>query len=642
MRSILFAITFLLSTSLCAGAQASCANPASLPFSFTNGTIADANQVNANNTTLLDCVNSAPRMATADTNASLRALSTTLAISVQRLGFAARGDAPPLLYLPSNAPCSLNSGFGDDGSQVRSADAKCWIARLTFPFVSEWGADLTGINDASAAVQACLNAVGSGGTCWVDPGGSLKLLGNLTLPTATTLDCRSTFSDVEGNGSSAASYATLPALKLDSTKTISAGGDAAAIAHCLIYRNGMTFPVADDTAFAGTGVSSAGFNSFSITDSQVIGFDTCVNTYGGNRVYAQHVYVDCSGVTNAAFYGGNNGDIGYYSHIKAQPLAGGTGGSPAGCGVVRRGTGFKLNADQAQFIDEVASIFWTTGVAFVGGTSVQQHTIGKLWADFPSNIGCSRGSSVGLTISAGGSQSFLHFNHVVLAGFQTGMTINGVDATSDTTFDYLYFGAIGQDGAQFGTAAPSPAGHVAISNLVVNSTPRYAVNMLDTANTSWLDIRAGFMQLINGGAAPYINLPSGLTRSNIHLSDSIKADAPAKIISPSTVSCTGLGASGTCALVASAIPAPFSGVVVLSPAGTPAATGNVTLTLPIGQDNTEGCTATMRDGSGTWPTTTTLKSANASATKPVIVWTTNGAALSAGSTYWINYACTMQ
>lgn len=579
-----------------------------------------------------------------DTNAALQAFSTLSASKVVRDGYAAAGDAAPLAYTASGDACSLNAGAGDGGSQVPSADGKCWLANLKGQgLVSEWGADMTGTNDATSATQACLNAVGSGGVCGVDLGGSLKLLGNLTIPIATTLDCRSAFPDVEGNGTSASRYASLPAIKLDGSHTIRAGGDGAAIAHCLIYRNGMTFPVVDDTAFTGTGVSSAGFNSFSITDSQVIGFDTCVNTYGGNRVYAQHVYVDCSGITNAAFYGGNNGDIGYYSHIKAQPLAGGTGGSPAGCGIVRRGTGFKLNTDQTQFVDDITSIFWTNGAAFVGGASIQQHSIGKMSLDYPWNVPCARGSSVGLSISAADNQSLLHFGTVQLSGFQTGVTINGVDATSDTTVDYLYFGALGQDGVQLGTAAPSPAGHVTFSTLIANGAPRFAVNVLDTNNTSSLDVRGGFMQLINGGTAPYINLPLNLVHSNIHISNSVKADNPTNILSPITVSCTGIGTSGTCAVGPSAIPAPFNGTVTLTVAGAgPTATGNIVLTIPFSFNNAEGCTATMRDGTGAWPPTTTFKSSNVGANKPVIVWNTNGAALMAGNSYSVVYNCTLQ
>jgi hypothetical protein len=51
--------------------------------------------------------------------------------SISRLGFARAGDSPATTYLPSTSACSLNAGAGDGGSQVRSADNKCWIA--SFP-----------------------------------------------------------------------------------------------------------------------------------------------------------------------------------------------------------------------------------------------------------------------------------------------------------------------------------------------------------------------------------------------------------------------------------------------------------------------------------------------------------------------------
>src|SRR5438045_1102620 len=113
-----------------------------------------------------------------DTNAALQAFSTLSASKVVRDGYAATGDAAPLTYTASGGACSLNAGAGDGGLQVPSADGKCWLANLKgHAFVNEWGADMTGTNDATSAAQACLNAVGSGGVCGVDLGGSLKLLG---------------------------------------------------------------------------------------------------------------------------------------------------------------------------------------------------------------------------------------------------------------------------------------------------------------------------------------------------------------------------------------------------------------------------------------------------------------------------------
>ncbi len=61
---------------------------------------------------------------TAADNAKLSGLSTADFNSVLRLGVAAPGDAPPVLFVKSTAACTE----ADIGSQVASADAKCWKA----------------------------------------------------------------------------------------------------------------------------------------------------------------------------------------------------------------------------------------------------------------------------------------------------------------------------------------------------------------------------------------------------------------------------------------------------------------------------------------------------------------------------------
>jgi hypothetical protein len=148
--------------------------------------------------------------------------------------------------------------------------------------VSTFGADLTGANDATTPLNNCLSAAGSGGICAIDRGAVLKLLGNPRIPAHTTLDCQQTFPDAE-DGDHLSDYPTMPALKLDSGRTIQAGGIAAQIQNCLVYRNGMTFPAADASAFAGTAISADGNNNFTALNIEVIGFNTCVDVHGTLR-----------------------------------------------------------------------------------------------------------------------------------------------------------------------------------------------------------------------------------------------------------------------------------------------------------------------------------------------------------------------
>lgn len=108
--------------------------------------------------------------------ATLEASSTLILTSgVWRRDFAAGDGAPPLFYLPSGSPCSLNGGNGDKGSQVKSSDGKCWLAQ--FPpagiDIREFGASTTAsditnetaeLAAAAAAYTSNLPLIIAGGT----------------------------------------------------------------------------------------------------------------------------------------------------------------------------------------------------------------------------------------------------------------------------------------------------------------------------------------------------------------------------------------------------------------------------------------------------------------------------------------------
>lgn len=103
-------------------------------------------------------------------NAALKALSTANVATVIRDGFTTAGDAPAQLYIASNSACSLNSGAGDDGSQVQSANSKCWLATfgpggvdarefgVSYPlnlYAATTGNDNSGANYCTSASHPC-------------------------------------------------------------------------------------------------------------------------------------------------------------------------------------------------------------------------------------------------------------------------------------------------------------------------------------------------------------------------------------------------------------------------------------------------------------------------------------------------------
>jgi len=99
----------------------------------------------------------------AATNAELASSRSTDYPALVRDSIATAGDAPPLEFVASNLPCSLNGGAGDIGTQVPSADGKCWIANNGNELdPREFGAKCDGSTDDTAALQAWANRASTG------------------------------------------------------------------------------------------------------------------------------------------------------------------------------------------------------------------------------------------------------------------------------------------------------------------------------------------------------------------------------------------------------------------------------------------------------------------------------------------------
>src|ERR1700686_4622035 len=83
-----------------------------------------------------------------------------------RRGFITAGDGGDALYQGSSSACSLNSGNGDNGSQVKAADGGCWL--LVAPAIGAdfriWGVVFDGSTDNSTALQNAFNWGAAGNT----------------------------------------------------------------------------------------------------------------------------------------------------------------------------------------------------------------------------------------------------------------------------------------------------------------------------------------------------------------------------------------------------------------------------------------------------------------------------------------------
>jgi hypothetical protein len=123
------------------------------------------------------------------TNAALQALPSTQYASVTRLGFSSPGDGGRAVYISSGSVCSLNGGDGDSGSQVRSADGKCWLADFSAgpPNVKVFGAAGDGVTNDVAPLQSCLAYSAAQHAACRAPAGAILAVDDVTIPSGATL-----------------------------------------------------------------------------------------------------------------------------------------------------------------------------------------------------------------------------------------------------------------------------------------------------------------------------------------------------------------------------------------------------------------------------------------------------------------------
>jgi hypothetical protein len=131
---------------------------------------------------------------------TLQRTGTFLPTYVVREGYTTAGDAPPLFYYYSSSACSLNSGSGDNGSQVQASEGGCWLA--VFPAsgadVREWGVVADNTTDNSTTLQNALNWAAAKSEALRVPPGTVYWATELavTLPTGGSLTLAGAGADV--------------------------------------------------------------------------------------------------------------------------------------------------------------------------------------------------------------------------------------------------------------------------------------------------------------------------------------------------------------------------------------------------------------------------------------------------------------
>ena len=132
------------------------------------------------------------------TNAALATAPATLyPTGVWRDDYAIGLGAPPTFYQPIASPCSLNSGAGDNGSQVRSSDGKCWLATGLAGgpvWASVWGVVGDNATNNYTALSNVIAWMNANNNCKIElPAGDIQF--SSALPAITSQGCA-----LEGQG----------------------------------------------------------------------------------------------------------------------------------------------------------------------------------------------------------------------------------------------------------------------------------------------------------------------------------------------------------------------------------------------------------------------------------------------------------
>jgi hypothetical protein len=126
---------------------------------------------------------------TVENNSALQATASTQYRSITRRGFVTPGDGGGAIYIASNSPCRLNSGNGDGGSEVKSADGKCWLAdfRGGPASIKAFGAKADGLANDSKPLDACLTLSASSNIACRIPAGAIISAEDVVLPSNASL-----------------------------------------------------------------------------------------------------------------------------------------------------------------------------------------------------------------------------------------------------------------------------------------------------------------------------------------------------------------------------------------------------------------------------------------------------------------------
>jgi hypothetical protein len=302
--------------------------------------------------------------------------------------------------------------------------------------------------------------------------------------------------------------------------------------------------------------------------------------------------------------------------------------------------GFHNNCASAGPIDLPGTLFQRSG-----GIGVE--TSGGSYFNFSNSQFEGSNNSNGASFTGSISTTTLTVSAVASGTIEVGQAITtGAGVTAGTIITALGTGTGGtgtytvSDSQTVGSesmATTSP--HVAILSTAAHvnlmgstfrtGTSAHAVPYNITGNAD--SINAAKLDFANAATADFDLIPSGQT--NVDVANNMTDKAT------SVGSCTGLG-TGACSLLAGSNSS--VGTISLAPTGSPSATGSITLTFALPAPHRPECLYVLHN-SASWNARATVigggtTSSRSNATNSA-TWDNNSVALTASSTYFIDYHC---
>lgn len=394
----------------------------------------------------------------------------------------------------SRAPTAFTQS--GTGAVTTTVDAK--LKRLV-KNVADFGADVTGATDSAGAVNACLTSLSpEGGICQLADTDKIKITStNINIPKNGTLSCSATAPGLAAN--SDYDFGTRGGIRLSSARIIVNGGS---LENCMIYRDGMTFPTADSSAFAGIATQCI-YDNANFRNLLIIGFDRAITCNGYQRIKIHSVNIDALNPVQVC----NSADSSDINDVHAWPFAtiASYSASPSDAKLRRVGIGFEIcgQNDDAN-IDSVLAYGYDTNFKFSQTGYIH---VGRIWSDYP---GLSVTTSRGIWLT---SPSTISIDQIFTSNTVQPIYIDGTGAvTIDSAFVQGFQTTTGTQ-----TAAPNcvvvAAGAVNFKFLQVNGCSTWTAILASTsASLTILSGKATGLQ--TGASAPYIaNVLNGTTEN---------------------------------------------------------------------------------------------------------------------------------